>query len=60
MVRTMSWIVWPLYWVGLLLSVLSLVLVYKGQNLWCAVAIAVIFWGGALMGLVLQKFAQSS
>ena len=52
---------WVLYWLGLALAVFLLLLFvdspYRTERLWAAVVVAIVFWGGALMALVLQLMA---
>ena len=52
---------WVLYWLGLVFAVINLVLFddspYRTERLWAAVVVAIVFWGGALMALVLQLMA---
>ena len=54
----MTWFVWALYWVGLVVGVIAVVLGLLSSNpwnIWIAVAVPLVFWGGALMVLVLRK-----
>jgi hypothetical protein len=59
----MTRFIWALYWVGLVAGVLGVSLGLLSSdpwNVWNAVAVPTVLWGGALMAVVLRKFARSS
>jgi hypothetical protein len=59
----MTRFIWALYWVGLVAGVLGVSLGLLSSdpwNVWNAVAVPTVLWGGALMAVVLRKFVRSS
>jgi hypothetical protein len=59
MPKAITTLAWVLYWAGLVFAVLTLLIFSdRPSYLWSAVVVAIVFWGGAVLALVLRKLSQ--